>query len=74
LRQAHKGIRAIAVPDLGIGEIKSFKIILPPIDLQHEFAHRITGIEKLKAAHCASLAEMDSLFSSLQHRAFRGEL
>jgi type I restriction enzyme S subunit len=31
-------------------------------------------VEKLKAAHRASLAEMDALFASLQHRAFRGEL
>jgi type I restriction enzyme S subunit len=31
-------------------------------------------VEKLKAAHGASLAEIDALFASLQHRAFRGEL
>jgi type I restriction enzyme S subunit len=30
LRQAHSGVRAIAVPDLGLGKIKAFKIITPP--------------------------------------------
>jgi type I restriction enzyme M protein len=30
--------------------------------------------ERLKATHRACLAELDALFTSLQHRAFRGEL
>jgi hypothetical protein len=29
---------------------------------------------RLKLAQCASLAELDALFASLRHRAFRGEL
>jgi type I restriction enzyme S subunit len=49
-------------------------LTFPPLDLQRDFARRVTAIEKLKAAHRASLAEMDSLFAPLQHRAFRGEL
>jgi type I restriction enzyme S subunit len=47
---------------------------LPPIDLQREFARRITVVEKLKAAQRSSLAELDTLFSSLQQRAFTGNL
>jgi type I restriction enzyme, S subunit len=42
--------------------------------LQEEFARRATAVEKLKTAHRASLARLDELFASLQHRAFRGEL
>lgn len=74
LRQAHKGVRAIAVPDLGMGEIKAFRMIVPPVELQREFARRVQAVEKLKTAQRASLAELDALFASLQHRAFRGEL
>jgi len=74
LRQAHRGVRAIAVPDLGIGEIKAFKIVLPPITLQREFARRMAAVEKLKTTQRASLAELNNLFASLQHRAFSGEL
>ncbi len=74
LKQAHKGVRAIAVPDLGMGEIKAFRIVLPPIDLQRTFAARVAAVGKLKASHRTSLAELDALFASLQHRAFRGEL
>jgi hypothetical protein len=36
-----------------------------------EFAHRVAAVEKLKATQRASLAELDALFASLQHRAFR---
>lgn len=47
---------------------------LPPLPLQREFARRVTAVEKLKTAQRASLAELDALFASLRHRAFRGEL
>ena len=42
--------------------------------VQREFARRVTAVEKLKTAQRASLAELDALFATLQHRAFRGEL
>jgi type I restriction enzyme, S subunit len=74
LRQAHKGVRAIAVPDLGIGEIKDFRIISPPMSLQREYARRVGVVDHLKTAHRASLARMDELFASLQQRAFNGDL
>ncbi|HBL31777.1 MAG TPA: restriction endonuclease subunit S [Acidobacteria bacterium] len=47
---------------------------VPPLPLQQDFARRVAAVEKLKAAHRASLGELDALFASLQHRAFRGEL
>ena len=56
------------------GRFEQIMLILPPIELQREFARRVTAAEKLKAAQRASLAELDALFASLQHRAFRGEL
>jgi len=48
--------------------------VLPPLELQREFALRVSAVEKLKTTQRASLAELDNLFASLQHRAFRGEL
>jgi type I restriction enzyme S subunit len=49
-------------------------VMIPPINLQKEFAQRVEAVEKLKATHQASLSELQALFASLQHRAFRGEL
>jgi type I restriction enzyme S subunit len=34
----------------------------------------LEAIEHLKATHRESLTQLDALFASLQHRAFRGEL
>jgi len=59
---------------LNMGIIKNMPIPLPPLPLQQAFARRVEAIETLKAAHRASLAKLDALFASLQHRAFRGEL
>ncbi len=55
-------------------KIFGIRTILPPTELQREFARRVRAVEKLKTAQRASLAELDALFASLQHRAFRGEL
>lgn len=54
--------------------LKGITIPAPPVDLQYEFERRIAAIEKLEAAQRASLAKLNELFASLQHRAFRGEL
>jgi type I restriction enzyme, S subunit len=73
-RQFDASLKGIGVPNLHLKEIRQTKIPVPPIELQREFARRIRAVEKLKTAQRASLAELDALFSSLQHRAFRGEL
>ncbi|MGA9188534.1 MAG: restriction endonuclease subunit S [Methanosarcina sp.] len=62
------------LPNLNRGIVGELAISLPPLVLQFKFATRITAVEKLKAAHKASLAELYELFLSLQYRALRGEL
>lgn len=69
-----KHTKGVAVRGINLGDVKLMPIILPPVDLQRKFAHQAETIEKLKAAHCASLSELNALFASLQHRAFRGGL
>lgn len=46
----------------------------PPVELQHEFAKRTSGLARIKACGEASLDEFEELFASLQQRAFRGQL
>ncbi|MCU1228735.1 MAG: Type restriction-modification system, specificity subunit [Acidobacteria bacterium] len=55
----------------GLGAMQVF---VPPIDLQREFAHRVAAISTLRERAENALGETSSLFASLQHRAFRGEL
>jgi type I restriction enzyme S subunit len=55
-------------------DLRTLSLPLPPIELQITFATRIQFVEALKATHQAALQELDRLFASLQHSAFRGEL
>lgn len=66
--------RRAAQPHLNADQLRKLVFIAPPWQLKDEFAHRIAAVEKLKAAHKASLAELAAFFASLQYRAFRGEL
>ncbi len=62
------------IASINMTQLRGFPLLVPPVNLQRTFAARVAAVEKLKAAHRASLAEFDALFASLQHRAFRGEL
>ena len=59
-----------------ISQEKVFGIqtILPPLFMQKDFSNQIAGVKKLRDLQKASLADLGSLFTSLQYRAFRGEL
>lgn len=71
LQQTAKG----AIMDgLNMGLIKSMPIPLPSMNLQQEFLLRMNSIKKQKNLCCDSVNNLDTLFSSLQHHAFRGEL
>ena len=45
-----------------------------PLELQNQFAERVTQIEKQKQQAEASLLKAEKLFSSLLQRAYKGEL
>ena len=70
-RRLQRGVRQ---KNLNLSMIRQIQIPQPELPLQGEFARRVTAVETLKTAHRASLAELDALFATLQHRAFRGEL
>jgi type I restriction enzyme S subunit len=61
-------------PNLNTSLMKAFRIILPPVSLQRQFADRVLAIEKSNSLHRDGLSRLGALFVSLQHRAFRGEL
>ena len=63
-----------AQKNINLAILRDLDVPIPPLDLQRQFARRIGAVENLKSAHRASLTELDSLFATLQHRAFRGEL
>ncbi len=65
---------ASSMPNISKTKLQTVLIETPPLSLQQEFAQRVEAIEGLKTTHRESLAHLDALFASLQHRAFQGEL
>jgi type I restriction enzyme, S subunit len=55
-------------------EISALHIPVPPLQMQFNFAKHVHAVERFKETYKASLSELNVLFASLQHRAFRGEL
>lgn len=56
------------------GQLNAVKLFVPPLDLQRQFASRVAGVERIVRVTSASDDQLGGLFTSLQHRAFRGEL
>lgn len=67
-------LRTVSQPTLNIKQLAETLVLLPPLGLQREFANRVEVVEQLKTNQRGHLAELDALFASLAHRAFRGEL
>ncbi len=57
-----------------MNELKSIKFLAPPMGFQRRFAAIVQSVEQQKTSQRAHLAELDTLFASLQSRAFRGDL
>ena len=68
--QADKCIKGIGVPDLHLIEIKNFDIIVPPIELQNQFAEIVKQIDKQKFEMESSLEETQKLQESLMNKYF----
>ncbi|WP_280439831.1 restriction endonuclease subunit S [Nocardia cyriacigeorgica] len=71
LRQKAKGA---IMSGLNMGIIKSLPVTIPPLQLQMRYAEQVRSVRESRATAERHLAHLDTLFSSLQSRAFRGEL
>ena len=66
--------KGVAVQGINLGDVKKLPIPVPPLDLQQRFATIVASVEQQKARLRDHLAELDTLFASLQQRAFNGDL
>lgn len=55
-------------------KLLGMETILPPVAVQRAFVSRLIAVQEASAKGKKSALGLDSLFTSLQHRAFRGEL
>lgn len=67
-------VRGIAVQGINLGDLRKFPLIMPPRIEQDLFAEFVGEAEQARAAAEGHLVQLDALFASLQHRAFRGGL
>lgn len=65
---------AASMPNISKSRLMEFECEVPPLHLQQVFASRIDTLEEARRKQSAHLAELDALFASLQHHAFRCEL
>lgn len=66
--------RGAVMPGLNMQLIKHLRIPDAPLSLQREYEYAVAAINALENVGEQSSEGIDSLFASLQHRAFRGEL
>ena len=59
---------------ISVSKVRGSEIQLPSLDLQHRFAAIVESIDEQRTSQRAHLSELDTLFASLQSRAFRGDL
>ena len=57
-----------------LSQMRSYKIILPPVELQNSFVNFVKQFDKLKFEMENSLKELEDNFNSLMQKAFKGEL
>lgn len=73
-RQLGVQAKGAVMPGLNMGIIKSLKFKLPPLSIQQSYADRIGEINGAILSAGDQFKELDNLFTSLQRRAFSGQL
>ncbi len=72
LRNMCKNI--VGMANINAQELQDIIIAMPPVELQKAFAGRLDVIVKRREVFSSGIEQSNSLFATLQHRAFRGEL
>jgi type I restriction enzyme, S subunit len=73
-KQIRESSKGIAIRHLHLNDFAKLKIVLPPLADQKRFGLIASSVRRKREAIVACLKNMDSLFSSLQSRAFSGQL
>ena len=73
-RQADAAARGMAQKTVNLADIREYKVFHPPMDVQRAFVQTASAAQSLRVRNAEAFDKLASLFSSLQHRAFRGEL
>lgn len=67
-------VKGATFREITLSRLRQLSVVLPPLDLQREYANHLVKLAAVKSQHRTAIVESDALFASLQSRAFRGEL
>lgn len=70
LDNALKGLSGSASPHINVGDIKMFEMILPPIELQNQFATFVEQTDKLKFEAENSLEKLKTMKNAIMQQCF----
>ena len=70
----NKQIKGATFREITLKRLRQMPVFVPPLPLQRRFATIVESVEQQKSRLGAHLAELDTLFASLQDRAFKGAL
>ena len=74
IHQINRRVQGAVTKSITKGAIKEIPIMLPPIELQNQFADFVKQVDKLKFKMEKSLKKLEDNFNSLMQKAFKGEL
>lgn len=69
-----KNAPAAAQKNINLEILRELVVPKPPISLQNQFAEIVEKIEALKTRYQQSLTDLETLYSALSQKAFKGEL
>lgn len=69
-----KQVKGATFKEITLDRLRQLPVSIPKRADQLSFGYAVSAVEKLKGDHHAQLSDLESLFASLQHRAFKGEL
>lgn len=72
--QITRRVTGSAQQNFGPSHLKYLTVTLPPLPIQEDFAARVEVVDSLRSIQQIHQDELDSIFASLQHHAFLGEL
>ncbi|MGM0608256.1 MAG: restriction endonuclease subunit S [Candidatus Muiribacteriota bacterium] len=62
------------IASINMTQLKKFPFLIPPLELQNQFAEKVEKIEHQKKLMQKSLKELEDNFNSLMQKAFKGEI
>ena len=64
----------VGMANINAQELQEIKIVIPPIELQNQFAAIVEKVETVKSEYQASLTELENMYGVLSQKAFKGKL